>query len=148
MVTATVLRWLFGSTLAVAATFAASPTARADDPAPRVFKPDSLTVHAPLAKLGRPVTVPVVFRPPSGWQIVASFPMNCKLFPPAGVTAEKVIFLNSDATLDATQGRIDMILTPHETGKKIIHAGLAFGVSDGTQQDIKIVKVSIEMDVE
>ena len=142
------LSLVIGSMLAVGAVAISSDPARADTPAPRVFKPDLLTIRAPAAKHGEPVSVAVIFHPEKGWYIDPDFPIACKLFLPEGVTADKRIFKNDDAVLDPHEGRLGVVLKPSEAGKKVIQAGLAFGVHDGTNRDIKIVKVSIEMDVE
>lgn len=142
-------RWMLAGSLIVGTV--ASAAVAEEMPAPAScckWKNSILNVKAPDAKVGQPITIPIPFNPPKGWFIVLDFPLMLRLFPPKGVAAQKLVFKKADAALDVQQGQIEVVLTPQETGPKIVPAVLSFGIFNETYQDIHIAKVFIEMDVQ
>lgn len=110
-------------------------------------KPYTVSVARISAQKGQPATARVVITPARGWHLNKDFPTSLKLRPPAGVSANKTDLNKSDAVLDESEGRFEVVLTSTEAGKKRVPGDLRFAVCTETSCDPQRSEVTIEMDV-
>jgi hypothetical protein len=144
MLRSMMIRWLLGGVLVLGATV--SPATQAEETR-HVRRIEVVNIHA-TAKVGEPVSVPIRFRAPDGWFMNPRL-LSGKVFAPEGITSDKVLLKSADAHLDAHEGRIDLLLTAHEAGKKIVPVALSYGLyADADHEDFKNLKILIEVDAE
>jgi hypothetical protein len=154
MLRTTTIRWLLSYGVSVVGALAGISTVSADcsDPSPmdtalRPPKRFKVVVQTAFAKPGQEISIPITFQPEAGWDVDTGTPVFLKLFPPADVTARKLLLDEHDATLSKRDGRFEINVIGSTPGKKIIPTGLTFTLCNATACEPQRTKVCIEMEV-